>query len=68
MLNEKQTNSRNKYMREYMQKYREKNREKYNENMRAWRAANKDKVEEYRAKFWEKQADQEEKQTSQEDI
>ncbi len=41
---------------DYKKRYRLRNREKINEQQRAWRKANPDKVREYQARYWERKA------------
>ena len=38
----------------YNSEYREQNREKINQQQRAWRLRNQDKVREYQRRYWEK--------------
>ena len=42
--------------REYKRRYRIRNREKINSQQRAWRKKNPDKVKEYQARYWERNA------------
>lgn len=40
----------------YKNKYRQRNRDKINQQQRAWRADNPEKVREYQKRYWEKRA------------
>jgi hypothetical protein len=62
MISEKARTFRNKYMREYMREYREKNRERRRELDRINYSKNPEKFKARQAAYWERKAEQAEKE------
>lgn len=47
---------------EYQRKWKSRNRDKINQYQREWRAKNKDKCKQYNQRYWERKAEQLEKE------